>query len=190
MSASPSTKVDARSLTCRCRCRAARPSRSRRRRPQWRVASRPFGACRLRCEALTVKCSRLRPAFSAASLMILQSPMTMNSMARRTFFEMRCGRIGSVGAAAVSRTAIARLAGFLISIAETSPFGTAIGGDMVGARIATLASAGQAGIRRRRYPLPIAPAKRNASQRATQTQETAFCVMRAAQGLPHDDDGV
>src|SRR5205085_7230444 len=72
-------------------CRAIRPWWRRRGRPRWR------GGVGRRCSATwgvlkaRDRLSRASPTFSAASLICLQSPRTMRSIAVRTFFEMRFG---------------------------------------------------------------------------------------------------
>src|SRR5258706_1020632 len=71
----------------------------------WRRCSATCGVLSAR-----LRLSRTNPTFSAASLMVLQSPFTMASIAARTFFEMRRVDSGSVGAG-FSRAASARLAG-------------------------------------------------------------------------------
>jgi uncharacterized membrane protein len=69
--------------------------------------------CSATCGVLRarLRLSRTSPTFSAASLIVLHSPVTMASMAARTLFEMRFGGPISVVGAGWSRTASARLAG-------------------------------------------------------------------------------
>src|SRR5258706_13206397 len=72
----------------------------------WRKCSATCGVDKARD-----RLSRASPTFSAASLISLQSPDTMTSIARRTRFEMRfAGAVTSAGGG-LSSVARARLAG-------------------------------------------------------------------------------